>query len=66
MVRDVKPFQNYTIEIRMRNKRGSGPPAKVQVATPAEPQSKDGCFVIRLLCSYEGYLIYSGNREQKN
>lgn len=40
MVHDVKPSQNYTIEIRMRNKRGPGPPAKVEVTTPAEPQSK--------------------------
>lgn len=40
MVRDLKPNQNYTVEIRMRNKRGSGPPAKVEVTTPGEPQSK--------------------------
>nr|ALV82505.1 sev [Leptinotarsa decemlineata] len=37
MVRDVKPSRNYTIEIKMRNKRGPGPAAIVSVLTPAEP-----------------------------
>lgn len=45
MVRDVKPSQNYTIEIRMRNKRGSGPPARVEVTTPTEPQSEYLVFI---------------------
>ncbi|XP_074032211.1 receptor protein-tyrosine kinase sevenless isoform X2 [Leptinotarsa decemlineata] len=38
MVRDVKPSRNYTIEIKMRNKRGPGPAAIVSVLTPAERQ----------------------------
>ncbi|KAG5883190.1 hypothetical protein JTB14_018205 [Gonioctena quinquepunctata] len=38
LVRDVKPSRNYTIEIRMRNKRGFGPAATVLVSTPAERQ----------------------------
>nr|CAH7747846.1 unnamed protein product [Callosobruchus chinensis] len=41
MVRDLHPGKNYTIEIRMRNKRGSGPPAVATVSTPTEPQTKD-------------------------
>lgn len=49
MVRDLKPSQNYSIEIRMRNKRGSGPPAKLQVTTPPEPQSKLIGFEIEFL-----------------
>ncbi|CAG9822767.1 unnamed protein product [Phaedon cochleariae] len=36
IVRDVRPLRNYTIEIRMRNARGAGPPATVSVSTPEE------------------------------
>ncbi|KAJ8921659.1 hypothetical protein NQ315_010568, partial [Exocentrus adspersus] len=38
MVRNLKPSRNYTIDIRMRNYYGSGPPAKVIVTTPPEQQ----------------------------
>ncbi|CAH1283434.1 unnamed protein product, partial [Diabrotica balteata] len=38
VVGDLKALNNYSVELRMRNKNGSGPPATTTVSTPAERQ----------------------------
>ncbi|CAG9858272.1 unnamed protein product [Phyllotreta striolata] len=38
VVGDLKALNNYSVELRMRNKDGSGPPATITVSTPAERQ----------------------------
>ncbi|XP_057670694.1 proto-oncogene tyrosine-protein kinase ROS isoform X2 [Diorhabda carinulata] len=36
VVGDLKALNDYSVELRMRNKNGSGPPATTMVSTPAE------------------------------
>ncbi|XP_050510998.1 proto-oncogene tyrosine-protein kinase ROS isoform X1 [Diabrotica virgifera virgifera] len=38
VVGDLKALNNYSVELRMRNKNGSGPPATTTVSTPPERQ----------------------------
>ncbi|XP_015109279.1 proto-oncogene tyrosine-protein kinase ROS [Diachasma alloeum] len=41
MFQNLKPNQNYSVSVSMRNAIGDGPPAVIYITTPSEPAVKD-------------------------
>lgn len=60
LIESLKPSTNYTIELRMRNKAGIGPPASVKITTTPKPDTSADDEILKLIIVSDHQILMQG------
>lgn len=60
LIENLKPSTNYTVELRMRNKAGLGPPAAVNITTTPKPDTSSDDETLKLIIVSDHQILMQG------